>query len=311
MSLGIMSISADENGLYMLSYGLLISAALVFVGFSVLLLIYVTRGRKSEWCRNSIQCRYGLFTATAAFAILINRMFLGSQLTGYISMNAFILFMVTTIIVRPKFPMDFMNDHSRIDVSFTIYPIAILAVSVASTTTLSGYPIQVLTLLFALYGAVLFYIFEAKVLWALISGRTAILQYSGALFILMGFHALTSIFMFTAAEKVTQFLGMEVKFIFYTAGILFWIWSTILFPVVVYLYIANGRTPHFSTSKFSLVFPCGVYSVATLMVGSYLHLDLRPLSLAFLVICVLLLVRITVQFLKALSEVKLEKMNHA
>ncbi len=280
MSLGIISVSAHDNGLEVLSLAFLVIdvfSVLLLTGFFILKLL---SSHNAPACDDRA-CRYGLFSAVAAAAILTLRLsYTGIDIPifPYILLPLFLL--GACLVSRPAFPIEIYNASGKVDTSLTIFPISMLSVAIAILH--QGTVFQLFATLIGALSMIIFFAFQFRFLVSLISRGLNSVNRSGTLFINFGFPALSSIFLQLLSHLPDNGGIFHIYEFCFLLSLILWALATVLLPIIVAIYLTGPRTFRFETSKLSMVFPMAVYSGSTFLLSSSLGILMIAISLAML-----------------------------
>ncbi len=280
MSLGIISVSAHDNGLETLSLAFLVIdvfSVIVLTGFFLLKLL---SAHNTPACDDTA-CRYGLFSAVAAAAILTLRLsYTGMDIPifSYILLPLFLL--GAYLVSRPVFPINIHNASGKVDTSLAIFPISILSVAIAILHQGTGF--QLFATLLGAFSMIIFFAFQWRFLASLISRGLNSVHRSGALFINFGFPALSSIFLQLLSHLPDNGGIFHFYEFYFVLSLILWSLAMVLLPIMVAVYLTGPRNISFETSKLSMVFPMAVYSESTFLLSSSLGILMAAISLAML-----------------------------
>lgn len=297
MSLGILSISSLLNGFVLLSLTLFYTAVAVFIAEAVLLLAAIFMGGSRQICGTS-ECNYGAFTISSGMSVLLTRHSMAGMGNSALDLAAnFAILIILVMVIRPGLLGRIRNSGNKVDTAFSNYSIAILAYSIALLHSFpDGTYYSELIAFGAVFAGILsmfsFFMFQGGLFSAYTSERLHGINTDGSLFINMGFPALSIIFFSQFLLSFHGFLSHELESLLLFIELGLWIYSTVWYPIAIWLYTTKNRTHSFSASKFAIVFPTGVYSTATYIIFStYLH-NLYFLSFIILIAGIIVLLMI-------------------
>jgi tellurite resistance protein TehA-like permease len=292
MATGIVSTGADLLGPSWLSWALLAVAAagLVVLVVALIARLILFRSRVKADLRDPERA-FGFFTITAGLNVVGVRFALAGHplVTAILAVIAAVVWLLLNYGVPASVLLSRTRDSVLADGTWLLWIVATQSLSLAAAVLLHAWPSRtallapVATGLWCV-GLVLYLLVVALILMRWLTTPITPATFGPAYWILMG---ATAISVLAGAEDLT--LPASTPVVRATAGVVegctfaLWAFGTWWIPLLVILSLwryGRGHWPlRYEPALWSLVFPLGMYSVATLTFGTVAHLTfMKPLA---------------------------------